>query len=66
MVYRFVMGWTVRGSNPGGNEIFCTRPDGSGAHPASYIMGTGSFPGVNWQGRGVEHLSHPEPKLKKQ
>jgi hypothetical protein len=26
-----------------------------GAHPASYAMGTGSFPGVKWPGRGVEH-----------
>jgi hypothetical protein len=28
---------------------------GPGAHPASYKMGTGSFPGVNRPGRGVEH-----------
>ena len=26
-VYRFATGWTVRGSNPAGGEIFCTRPD---------------------------------------
>ena len=26
-VYRFTTGWTVRGSNPGGDEIFRTRPD---------------------------------------
>jgi len=26
---------------------------GSGAHPASYTMGTGSFPGVKRPGRGV-------------
>ena len=26
-----------------------------GAHPASYTMGTGSFPGVKWSGRGVDH-----------
>jgi hypothetical protein len=25
------------------------------AHPASYIMGTGSFPGVKWLGSGVDH-----------
>ena len=24
-------------------KIFCTHPDRSGAHPASYTMGTGSF-----------------------
>ena len=26
-VQRLVKGWTVRGSNPGGGEIFRTRPD---------------------------------------
>ena len=30
----------------------------SGAHPASYTMGTGSLPGVKRPGRGVDH-SHP-------
>ena len=28
---------------------------GSEAHPASYKMGTGSFPGVKQPERGVEH-----------
>jgi hypothetical protein len=28
---------------------------GPGAHPASYTMGTGSFPGVKQPGRGVDH-----------
>ena len=28
---------------------------GPGAHPASYTMGAGSFPGVKRQGRGVDH-----------
>ena len=28
---------------------------GSGAHPASYTMGTGSFPGVKRPGRGIDH-----------
>ena len=31
---------------------FQTSP---GAHPASYTMGTGSFPGVKRSGRGVDH-----------
>jgi len=25
------------------------------AHPASYTMSTGSFPGVKWPRRGVDH-----------
>jgi hypothetical protein len=37
---------------------------GPGAHPASYTMGTGSFPGVKWPGRGGDHqpLSSAEVK----
>jgi hypothetical protein len=30
--------------------------NGSGAHPASYTMGTGSYTGVKRPGRGVEHI----------
>ena len=44
------MDWTVRGSNPGGGEIFRIRPD-----PPSYTMGTGSFPEVKRPGRGVDN-----------
>ena len=55
-VYRLATGWTVRGSNPGGSEIFHSRPDRPwGAHPASCTMGTGSLPEVRWPGRGVDH-----------
>jgi len=32
-----------------------TRP---GAHPASYTMGTGSFPVVMQPGRGIDHPPH--------
>jgi len=39
---------------------------GPGAHPASYTMGTGSFPGLKRPGRGVDHLSHLTPRLKKE
>jgi hypothetical protein len=28
---------------------------GPGAHPASYTMGTESFPGVKWPRRGADH-----------
>jgi len=37
----------------------------SGAYPASYTMGTGSFPGVKWPGYGVEYPPHLAPMLKK-
>ena len=49
------MGWTVRGSNPGGGARFSTPVQtGPGAHPASYTMGTGARLGVKRPGRGAE------------
>jgi hypothetical protein len=39
---------------------------GPGAHPASYSMGTGSFPGVKRSKRGVDRSPHLAPKLKKE
>jgi len=36
-----------------------------GAHPASYIMGTGSFPGVQRPGSGVVHTPPPSAEVKK-
>jgi len=50
------MGWTVWGSNPGVGEDFPHpfKPT-LGAHPASYIMGTGSLPGVKRLGRCGDH-----------
>jgi hypothetical protein len=64
-VFENMTSWTVRGSNPGGGEIFCTCPAGPGAHPASCTMGTRSFPGVEC-GRGVTLTPHPilEPRSK--
>jgi hypothetical protein len=39
---------------------------GPGAHPASYKMGTGSFPGLKRPGRGVDHPNHIATRLKKE
>ena len=39
---------------------------GPGAYPASYTIGTGSFPGVKEQGRGIDHPPYLVPKLKKE
>jgi len=50
--------WGVRFSAPVQN--------GPGAHPASYTMGTGSFPGVKRPGRGVDHPPHLATRLKKE
>jgi hypothetical protein len=39
---------------------------GPGTHPASYTMGTGSFPGVKRPGRGVDHPPPPVLWLKQE
>ena len=39
---------------------------GLGSHPASYTMGTGSFPGVKRPVRGVDHTPNLGPRLKKE
>ena len=36
-------------------RFFAPDQTGPGAHPASYTMDTGSFPGVKRPGRGVDH-----------
>ena len=46
------------GSNPGGDEIFCTFQTGPGAHTTYCKMGTGSFPWVKC-GWGVLLTTHP-------
>ena len=43
------------------SEPVQTQPWG---HPASRTMGTGSFPGVKWSGRGVDHPNHLSTRLK--
>jgi len=57
VVGRLPTGWTVRGSNPGGGEIFRTCPDRPEDHTAFYTIGTGSFPGIRC-GRCVTLSSH--------
>jgi len=47
--------WTVRRSNPCGDDVFRTRPDLSWAQPASYTMSTGSYLALERPGRGVNH-----------
>ena len=37
---------------------------GPGAHPASYTMGTGSFPGVKRPGRGVDYPPQSSAEVK--
>jgi hypothetical protein len=60
-------GRTVRGSNPGGGEIFCTSPGRPWGPPSLLCNGYwGSFQEVKWPGRGVHHPPQLEPRLKNQ
>jgi len=51
---------------PVGGEIFRTRPHRPWAHPASYTVGTESFPGVKQPGRGIDHPPYLAQRLKKE
>jgi len=51
---------------PVGSRLSANFQTDPGAHPASYIMGTRSFPGVKRPGRGGNHPPHLTPKLKKE
>jgi hypothetical protein len=65
--YRLATDWMVRGSNPGGGEIFRTRPDQPWCPPSLLYNGYWVFPGVRAAGawRWSTNL-HQEPKLRKE
>ena len=49
-------GWTVRGSNPRGGEIFCTHPDRPWGPPSLLYKGYRVFPvRVKRPERGIDH-----------
>jgi len=54
----------VRGLNPGEGEIFRTRKERPQSHPASYTVGTVSFPCVKWPGRWVNHSPASSAQVK--
>ena len=66
--------WSIRvrdSDGPGiesrwGARFFAPVETSPGAHPASYTMGTRSFPGVKRQGRGVDHPPYLTPRLKEE
>jgi hypothetical protein len=64
-VQRLATGWTVRDRIPVGARFSAPVQNGPGAHPASYTMGTGSFPGVSGWGVGLTTHPHLEPRLRK-
>jgi len=55
---KLATGWTIRGSNPGGGEIFRNRPDRTWGPPAYGTRGTGSV-SRGLKGRCVELTTHP-------
>ena len=64
---RLDTGWTVRGSNPGGGEIFRTCPDRPCGPPSLLYNGYRVFPGGGKR-PGVALTTHPHlaPRLKKE
>jgi hypothetical protein len=55
-IYPLATGWTFRGSNPGGSQIFRARPGRPWCTPSLLVKGHWvSFPGVKRPGRGVHH-----------
>jgi hypothetical protein len=65
-VQRLATGWTARGSNPSGGDIYSTRPDWSwGPRSLLYNGYRLSFTGVKRPGRGVDHPPHLAPRLRK-
>ena len=53
---RLAVVWTIRGSNPGGSEIFHTHPDRPWGPPSLvYQWYWVPFPGVKQPGLGFDH-----------
>ena len=62
---RLNTGWTVRGSNPGGGEIFRTRPDRPwGLRSLLYSGYRVFFPGVKRPVHGVNHPPSSSAEVK--
>jgi len=60
--------WAGRSGDriPVGTGFYAPVQTGPGAHPASYIRGTGSFPGVKQPGLGVDYHPHLVPRFRKE
>jgi len=55
-VHKMATGWTVREWNPGGDEIFCTRPDWPCVSPSLLYNWYRVFPGGKvLSGRAADH-----------
>ena len=57
--------WAVRGSNPGGGEIFRNRPNWPWGSPSLLYKGIAFLsPGVKRRGHGVDHPPPPSAEVK--
>jgi hypothetical protein len=52
------------GSNPDGGRFSAPVQTGPRAHPAPFTVGTSSFLGVKWLGRGIDHPPLSSAKVK--
>jgi hypothetical protein len=64
--HRIATGWTVQGSNPGGEKISALIQTSFRAYTASHTFGTVSSLGIMWLGCGLENLPPIAPRLKKE
>ena len=64
LIKHLATGWRVQGSNSGGGVITAPVHTSPGGHSAPYTMGTGSYPGVNWLGCGLDHPPLTRAKVK--
>ena len=66
-VERLATGWTVRGSNPGGGEIFRTCPDRPLGPPSLVYNGYRVFPGgKEWPVRDADPSTASSAVVKKE
>ena len=66
LVQRLVTGWMVRGSNPGGGEVFCICPDWPWGPPSLQYNGYRVFPGSKeWPGRDADPSPPSSAEVKK-
>ena len=66
-VQRLAMGWTVRGTNPGGGEIFRTCPDPPWGPPSLLYNEYRVFPGgKEWLGRDTDPSPPSSAVVKKE
>jgi len=62
-LWRLATGWTGRGSNPDGGEVFCIRPDRPWGPPSLLYNGYRVFLGVKRPECGVDHPLPPNAEV---